>query len=588
MIPPKTSILLVDDQPQRLLTYVAILDSLDLNIVEANSGEEALQTLDHTDFAAILLDVKMPGLNGFEAAGRIREHSRGYRTPIIFVTGVHVSDLDRIRGYEMGAADYIFVPIVPEILRAKIRVLVQLHEQHLVVTRLNERLLKAYEQLGRAHKQLKAENLRELKNLNGSLSLTNSKLQAEIGDRMDAERKLKEAARRKDEFISILAHELRNPLSAIQSGVEVMQLPSLPENKVEWAHKLVQRQVEHLVRLIDDLLDVSRVTSGRVHLQREVIDLRQVLEHSIDSMRARIEERKHSLTIDLPDEPLHIDGDAVRLGQVFANLLANAAKYMEHGGKISVSAGRDSGDPGRVVVRVTDAGSGLPRDMLEHVFELFAQAQPAGGRTQSGLGIGLALARRLVELHDGEIRADSEGVEKGSTFTVELPLTDASPSTVAPKIERDASCPLRLLVIDDNVDAAAALVHLLNQLTSHEVRVAYDGLGGIETAVEFRPDVVFLDIGLPDIDGYEVARQLSKRPELDHAQIVALTGFGADQARAHRAEGYFYRFLTKPVAFLDLETVLSQAAERKDCSAEAAQPPTDTVSRSRQAGSGLS
>jgi signal transduction histidine kinase/FixJ family two-component response regulator len=455
------------------------------------------------------------------------------------------------------------------------------------VTRLNDRLLGAYEELGRAHKQLKAENMRELKKLNQSLSLTNNKLQAEVGERMDAERKLQEAARRKDEFIAILAHELRNPLSAIQSGVEVMRLPSLPEDKVEWAQNLVQRQVEHLVRLIDDLLDVSRVTSGRVQLRREVIDLRQVVENSIDSMRARIEERKHSLTVDLPDEPLRIDGDAVRLGQVFANLLGNAAKYMERGGKISVSAGPDSNDAGRAVARVTDAGSGLPRDMLEHVFELFAQAQPAGGRTQSGLGIGLALARRLVELHGGRIRAESEGTDKGSTFTVELPLTDASPSTVTPKLERNAPCPLRLLVIDDNVDAAAALAHLLNQLTSHEVRVAHDGIGGIEMAVEFRPDVVFLDIGLPDIDGYEVARQLSERPELDHTRIVALTGFGAEQARARRAEGYFYRFLTKPIAFFDLESVLSQAAERKDCLGEAKQAPTDSAARSRRAGSSL-
>lgn len=557
----KTSILLVDDQPQRLLTYVAILDQLDLDIVEARSGEAALRALDDTDFAAILLDVNMPGMNGFETAAGVREHPRGYQTPIIFVTGVHVSDLDRIRGYEMGAADYVFVPVVPEILRAKIRVLVQLYEQRLEVTRLNERLLAAYEELGRAHKQLKAENMRELKKLNRSLALTNSNLQSEIGEKEEAERKLREAARRKDEFISILAHELRNPLSAIQSGIELMQLPSLAESRVQWARTLVQRQVEHLVRLVDDLLDVSRVTNGRVQLKRQVVDLRQVIHDSIDSIRSQIEERGHSLAIDLPDEALLVNGDPVRLGQVFGNLLSNAAKYMDQGGRISVGA---SANPDTAVVHVEDEGAGLQADMLEHVFELFAQAEPAGGRAQSGLGIGLGLVRRLVELHEGRVRAESEGPGKGSRFIVELPLTAALPASVAPGHRTGSASALRLLVIDDNADAAVGLSQVLEQLTSHEIRVAHNGVAGVEAAVAFEPDVVFLDIGLPDIDGYEVARRLRERSELNGTRLIAITGYGPEPARANGALGDFDRFLTKPITFTHLERILAEIAAQAD------------------------
>jgi CheY-like chemotaxis protein len=338
-----------------------------------------------------------------------------------------------------------------------------------------------------------------------------------------------------------------------------MDVESIAESKAEWARKLVRRQVKHLVRLIDDLLDVSRVTNGRVQLKREVIDLRQVVNDSIDSIRAQIEDRRHALDVQLASTPIYVDGDAVRLGQVFGNLLINAANYMEPGGRISVSADLDSDDPSRAVVCVIDTGWGLDRGMLEHVFELFAQARPAGGRPHSGLGIGLALVRKLVELHDGRVRAESKGPGKGSQFSVDLPITAAIPSLlVAPTRRYDAAAPLRLLVVDDNADAAATLAHLLEQLTNHEIRVVHDGIAGVEAAIAFRPDVVFLDIGLPDINGYEVARRLRERSELGHTRLVAITGFGAEQSRALSSGDHLDRFLAKPIAFTDLEAVLSE------------------------------
>jgi len=555
--PTRTSILVVDDKPQRLLTYDAILESLDLNVVQAPSGQSAIKKLDEEEFAAVLLDINMPGLNGFETAAAIRRHPHGGQTPIIFVTGVHVSDLDRMRGYEMGAADYVSVPVVPEILRAKVKVLVQLHEQRQEVSWLAERLLQTNEDLARAHKQLKAENLRQLRQLNESLANTNQQLELEIRERLGAERRLKEAARRKDDFITILAHELRNPLSAIQSAIELMLVPSLAQDRLVWSRELIQRQVGNLTRLIDELLDVSRVTNGRVLLKRKVIDLREVLRRAVDATFPQAEKRRHSMTLEAPDEPLPVYGDDVRLEQVFGNLLANATRYMEDGGHITVRTARDAGIPGRVTVHVIDVGAGLPPDMLEHIFEPFAQLRPEGSRKYSGLGIGLAIVRNLVELHGGRVRAESEGPNRGSQFIVDLPLTESLPATPTFEQPGAAPVPLRVLVIDDNVDAAEALAQLLERTSSHEVRLRHDGTSGVEAAIELRPDVILLDIGLPDIDGYEVARRIRSHAGLCGVQIVAISGFSAEGAVREEGFSGFNRYLTKPVSHADLEKVLA-------------------------------
>ena len=557
----RPSILLVDDKPERLLTYVAILETLELDLVQARSGEEALVHVETTDFAAILLDIKMPGLNGFDTATRIRECRRGAKTPIIFVSGIHVSELDRLRGYEIGAADYVFVPVVPEILRAKIQVLVRLYEQQLEMSRLNAELLTANNELGRVNRQLMADNMRELKKLNESLALANGKLQSEIAERRRAEQRLKDGARRKDEFISILAHELRNPLSAIHSGIELMRLPSLTESKLSWARDLVDRQLRHLVRIVDDLLDVSRVTSGRVQLKKEIVDLRTVVTDSVDATRVHVEERGHDLELTLPDEPVYVDGDTVRLGQVFGNLLANATKYMDQGGRIEVSVEPGEGAK-NATVRIRDYGAGLRPEMLDHIFELFTQIEPTGSRAQSGLGIGLALVKSLVNLHDGTVRASSEGPDLGSEFTVELPHANACPVEIEEPGDGRRSPGLRLLIVDDNVDAAVTMAELFRQVSAHEVQLAHNGADGLAAAEAFEPDAIFLDIGLPDIDGHEVARRLQSRPHLADIPLIAITGFGRDFDRERARRAGFAHFLPKPVAFSDLERVLSLYEER--------------------------
>jgi signal transduction histidine kinase len=566
----KANILLVDDTPARLLTYEAILGSLGHNMIRAQSGDEALARLLETEVATILLDVSMPGMDGFETAALIRGHPRSAQTPIIFVTGVHLTDVDRLRGYEMGAVDYVSVPVIPEILRGKVHVLVQLYLQRCELSRLNEAMSVANAELAAAHAVLKAENTRELQNLNRVLERANTQLVAEIAERKRAETQLQEAARRKDEFLAILAHELRNPLSAIHNGVQLMHTTDMHPDRVEWVRDLLARQVKHLTRLIDDLLDVRRITSGRVRLQREPLDLEAVLRQSIEAVRSLIDVRRHELQVRMPRDSLCVEADVVRLTQVFINLLTNAAKYTHDGGTIELVLEADPVAPAWAVVRVRDSGNGIPPEMLERVFELFAQGNPTETRTHSGLGIGLSLVRGLIELHGGTVRAHSDGLGRGSEFTVRLPLLQvaAQRSGATTGVSTfDGLPPLRLLIIDDNIDTATGLAVRLRESGGHVVRLAQTGRAGIAAAQDFEPEVVLLDIGLPDIDGYEVARQLRADQRLRGVPLIALTGFGGEVDRVRAESAGFQGYLVKPVGYEVLAEVLSQHVGSADAEA---------------------
>ncbi len=560
----KANILLVDDQPARLLSYEAILAGLNQNLVRAQSGTEALAKLMEMEFAAILLDVSMPGMDGFETAALIHDHPRFEQTPIIFVTGVHVTDFDRLKGYQMGAVDYVYVPVVPEVLRGKVQVLVQLYLQRRELRRLNARLTAANAELAQAHARLQAENTRELQKLNqtleqanAELARANAQLTAEIAERKRAEAMLQEAARRKDEFLAILAHELRNPLSAIHNGVQLMRLPSVTERQLAWARDLLERQLKHLTRLIDDLLDVSRITNGRIKLQRERLDLARVVAHAVETVKPLIDARGHRLTVAVPPEPLYVDGDMVRLTQILDNLLSNAAKYMDEGGAIALTVAAEP--PDWATIRVRDYGIGIPPELLESVFELFVQAPNAPNRRQGGLGIGLALVRALVELHGGTVHAQSKSPEQGSEFIVRLPLAAALPAAMDAKAERDAGrgAGVRILIIDDNADSAHGLAMCLESY-GHEVRLAHSGESGIAAALEFAPDAVLLDIGLPDIDGYEVAQRLRAHAGLGAARLIALTGYGGESDRSRAEVAGFDHYLVKPVDYEELAEVLAE------------------------------
>ncbi|HEX3854404.1 MAG TPA: ATP-binding protein, partial [Polyangiaceae bacterium] len=407
----KVSILLVDDQPQRLVAYRAILANLDLDLVCARSGREALEHLMGREFAVVLLDVSMPDMDGFEAAKLIHEHPRFEKTPIIFVTGVHLDDLDRLKGYSLGAVDYVSVPIVPEILRSKVSVLVELYCKRKELQQANEELASANARLSEANIALQEEKTRELEVFNRSLQRANSELEAanrslqsENAERTRAEQALKEADRHKDEFLAMLAHELRNPLAPIHNAIELMRMKPLNDPQLNWARDVIARQLTSLTRLVDDLLDVSRITRGKINLTRQVIELEALISRALETVHPLFDEQKHQLTLELPEPGVRVFGDATRLTQAIANVLGNAAKYTDQGGQIIVGAIVRDQD---VEIFIRDNGIGIRPELLPHVFELFTQLDRDDGRTQGGLGIGLALVQRLVQMHGGDVSAVS-------------------------------------------------------------------------------------------------------------------------------------------------------------------------------------
>ena len=376
----------------------------------------------------------------------------------------------------------------------------------------------------------------------------------DITERKAREEELQEASRRKDEFLAMLAHELRNPLAPIRTSVEIMRAIDTVDPRVRETSDIIRRQVQHLARLVDDLLDVSRVTQGKVNLEREPLEVTDVIQRGIELARHQIDGKRHALTITLPPRgELVIDGDATRLAQVIGNLLDNAAKYTEPGGTIQLAAARERE---QVVIRVRDNGVGITADLLPRVFDLFTQGERSLDRTQGGLGIGLSLVKTLVRLHGGAVEATSQGPGRGSEFVVRLPASqlprmDRSNAIKGTATERPI--PRRILVVDDNDDAAETMRMLL-ELEGHEIRCAGDGVHAIEVAQEFQPEVGLLDIGLPRMDGYELAKRLRALPAMRQARLIALTGYGHPEDHDRAASAGFDHHLTKPV---DPQTLLA-------------------------------
>ncbi|MGZ9031964.1 MAG: hybrid sensor histidine kinase/response regulator, partial [Burkholderiaceae bacterium] len=380
---------------------------------------------------------------------------------------------------------------------------------------------------------------------------------------------LAEADRRKDEFLAMLAHELRNPLAPIRNALQYLRLKGAATPELQSARDIIDRQVHQLVRLVDDLLDLSRISRGKIELQRQRANLNMVVESAVESSRPLIDANDHRLTVRLPDTPVTIDADVTRLAQVLQNLLNNAAKYTPRGGQIELSAVVEAGD---VVIRVRDDGIGIPPEMMTRVFEMFVQVDRRIERATGGLGIGLTLVQRLVELHGGRVEAFSEGLDRGSTFVVHLPLPaaatvrDAAGAPATPETSR----PLKALVVDDNRDGADSLSMMLTAL-GHHVRVAYDGHTGAEVAALWEPDVALLDIGLPGINGYDLARSLRLSDATRRAVLVAVTGWGRQEDRHRSAEAGFDHHLVKPVDPLHLRVLLNMVAMRSTAAGGVAQ-----------------
>jgi signal transduction histidine kinase/ActR/RegA family two-component response regulator len=381
------------------------------------------------------------------------------------------------------------------------------------------------------------------------------RLQYEVRDALKA---LQLADRKKDEFLATLAHELRNPLAPIRNAIYVLKRSSGAEQQSGHTLRfisLMERQVDHLVRLVDDLLEISRISTGKIVLRKELVDLEAVIGQAIEISETLITSQQHQLSVDLGDQPLPVEGDPVRLVQILANLLNNAAKYTPTGGRIHISS-RSEGD--QVLIRVSDNGIGIVEEMLGSVFELFSQSHGgASGREQGGLGIGLALVRKLVEMHGGTVEVHSEGAGRGSEFAVRLPLA-VRQNEQTTELELSIS-PQRVMVVDDNKDVADSFALLLETLGA-DVRVVYSGAEALALFPVFEPRLAFLDLSMPDMDGYEVARQLRAAPEGKGVVLVALSGWGADEDRRRAFEAGFDKHAVKPISLDALECMFASEA----------------------------
>ena len=661
----RENILLVDDRPANLMVYTSILEELGQNLVTAPSGEEALKKVLKQDFAVILLDVNMPTMNGFDTASLIRKRRKSASTPIIFLTAF-TDEMNITQGYASGAVDFMPTPVMPEVLKAKVRVFIELSQmRRQAALQAGERvrreaaeetarnfafLARLSESLGRS--QSRADFMRALVRLpvpevadaalawfrqdghpdqiewvdsDGTLTASPAALdrlepaiarvmaegrprvvsdliggslayaqllplsvQGEVlgvlalGSRqprmavtplagdlayrasvalenvilMD---QIREADRRKDEFLGMLAHELRNPLGPIYNCLQLQKMLPPADPRFGLMRDTIDRQIKHMGRLIDDLLDATRLAHGKILLRREPCDLVQVVHQTVEDYRHVIEGAGMKLNVVVPDAPLWTDGDPTRLVQVVGNLLHNAHKFNSPDGTVSVRVEAE-GDKGRI--SVTDTGIGIDPSMLSHVFDVFRQAEQGLDRSRGGLGLGLALVKGLVRLHGGSVNAESDGANTGARFTIHLPLSVAlAKKPVASQTEDMPGTVRRILLIEDNKDAAESARMLLGH-EGHEVEIALDASAGLDLARRFRPDVILCDIGLPVMDGYQVIRLIRQDAQLSSVYAVALTGYGreADQQRARDAG--FDLHLTKPIDFMTLREALAHVSDK--------------------------
>ncbi|NBV14958.1 response regulator [Janthinobacterium sp.] len=484
-------ILNVDDSDGARYAKSRILTRAGFKVIEASNGGDALLRARQDHPNLILLDVKLPDINGLEVCRQLKGGAETNTILILQTSASCIGTADKIRALDGGADNYLVEPIEADELIANVRALLRLGQ---------------------------------------------------------VERALREVDRRKDEFLATLAHELRNPLGPIRTALALLckldpVVPAAQDN----ARRTIARHTDHLVRLVDDLLDVSRISLGKISLQWDSVSLASVIRSAVETSSHSIEARGHALDVTLPKQELWVCGDAVRLSQIVANLLLNAAKFTAPGGRIAISAER-AGD--NVHIRLSDNGIGIAAASIDSIFGLFAQSGHSPDRVQDGLGIGLSLVRTLVELHGGQVSVRSPGVGLGSTFEVSLPL-DANvplPSAVPAPSASPAGSSQRILVVDDNCDAADTLAELL-EMYGHTVRTAYTGAQAAERTLEFKPDIVFLDIGLPDMNGYEVAVKLRQLPIPQHFLLVALTGYGQEHDRQAALAAGFNEHFAKPVDF---------------------------------------
>ncbi len=640
-VKPPVNILLVDDERANLLAYSSILESADVNLIYATSGEEALRQALLQEFAVILLDFYLPTIGGLEVAQIIRTRSQ---TPIIFITASRPEDFPIEEAYSLGAVDYLTKPYNPIVLKSKVDFYIELHRrtealaaserarylselsvkegrirlilenakgyafivtdragvitewegdaaaitgwsaadaigQHIGLIYTDDDRQRGYPQLelSIARSTGMAPDKRWHARKDGSRfyadgvlvplkdsaeqihgfskifrDVTSERLAIEELHRL-AEN-LAEADRRKSEFLATLAHELRNPLAPIRNGLGILRVGSDSVTTLSKTREMMERQVNHMVHLVDDLLDISRISGGKIELKKECITIKELLNSAVETSLPLIESGQHQLKVNVPDDSITLYVDPNRVAQVISNLLNNAAKYTPQGGEIKVSVSVENNE---FILCVEDNGIGIPHDALPTIFEMFNQVERNMEHAQGGLGVGLTLVRQIVEMHGGNVKAHS--VENiGSIFTVTLPMVSVDADSTAAPVAPDNSAEksLRIMVVDDNVDAAQSLSMLL-QFSGHTLFVAHDGYEAIKIAQACRPHIAFLDIGMPGMDGYATASAIRTISGLENMVLVALTGWGAEEDKVRSQEAGFNNHLVKPAQLDAIQALLS-------------------------------
>ncbi|HEU5395926.1 MAG TPA: response regulator [Verrucomicrobiae bacterium] len=547
------NILLVDDENRNLDALESILTEQDLRLVRARTPDEALIALVKDEFACIVLDIQMPTMTGIELAQLIKTRKRTQHIPIIFLTAYFLEEKDIVQGYGAGAVDYLTKPISPKVLKSKVGVFVD--------------LFRTTRALAEANAALEMEILQR-KTAEETLRQMNSDLEARVQERTS---ELLAASRAKDDFLATLSHELRTPLNPVlllaSDAANNHELP--PGVRAEF--NTIRKNVELEARLIDDLLDLTRITRGKVILEKKFLDAHKVLQDAIETVRPEIETKKIHLTLKLSAPRCTVFGDAVRLQQIFWNLLKNAIKFTPDGGTVEVETAAE--DEARLLVKITDTGIGMNGEEIANVFNAFARGDSmSNGHRFGGLGLGLAISQKLIEFHSGQIRAESPGRGQGATFTLELPLAQNAPSPETPKSDgADDKAPakeikqngLRILLVEDHEPTRSTLAHLLVR-RRHKVAAAASVAEARNLARTEQFDLLISDIGLPDGNGYDLMAELRK---LAHIRGIALTGYGMEQDIARSQDVGFVAHLTKPVRIQSLEEAIVEAARAGEVTA---------------------